>query len=313
MPLHPDAAPWVEQARAGFPDLGGSVTDAPRARELVAAAAREPVRAPLARVEDRLVPGADGGKLPARIYWPRDRPGQALVVYFHGGGWVLGGLDGHDATARALASGAGTIVVSVDYRLAPEHRFPAAAEDAYAATAWAAENAVELGGDPERLAVAGDSAGGNLAAVAALLAVERGGPEPAFQLLVYPVTDHDFDTESYADSDVDCLLTRQHMIWFWEQYAPDPAQRDDPRASPLRARDLSGLPPAHVVTAGRDPLRTEGRRYAERLRAAGVPTSTQHCPGLPHGFARFVDDLPLAKRAMAQAHAVVAAALDTEK
>ena len=311
MPLHPDAEPFVAQMREFFPDLGGRVTDAPTARLIQAEGAAARPRQEVSAVEDREIPGSAGARVPVRLYWPAGRATAPLpvVVYFHGGGWVLGDLDTHDGVARAMANAVGALVVAVDYRLAPEHRYPAAVEDAYSATVWAAEHAATLGGDPARLAVAGDSAGGNLAAVTALLCVERRTPELAFQLLLYPVTDHDFDTPSYRSSSEQCLLTRQHMRWFWDQYVPDRELRDHPHASPLRADDLAGLPPAHVLTAGMDPLCDEGREYAERLRASGVPTSTQHCEGLFHGFVGGAELLPVAGEAMSEAHAVLRAAL----
>ncbi|MFC7340070.1 alpha/beta hydrolase [Saccharopolyspora griseoalba] len=312
MPLHPDAEPFVAQIREFFPDVGGRVTDAATARRIQAQGAVERPRQEVAAVEDHEIPGSAGVRVPIRVYRPAGRTAASLpvVVYFHGGGWVLGDLDTHDGVARAMANGVGAIVVSVGYRLAPEHRYPAAVEDAYSATVWAAEHAASLGGDPARLAVAGDSAGGNLAAVTALLCVERGTPQLRFQLLVYPVTDHDFDTRSYLESTEECLLTRQHMMWFWDQYAPDRELRDHPHASPLRADDLTGLPPAHVLTVGMDPLLDEGRKYAERLREAGVPTSTQHCEGLFHGFVGGAELLPVAGEAMSEAHAVLRAALE---
>ncbi|MCI2417615.1 alpha/beta hydrolase [Saccharopolyspora sp. K220] len=310
MPLHPDAEPFVALMQEHFPDLGGAVTDAAEARTLMADGAADRPRPPVAKVADRRIPGPPGVEIPVRIYWPSvDGDPLPVVVFFHGGGWVLGDLESHDGTARALANGSGAIVIAVHYRLAPEHRYPAAAEDCYAATRWAAEHAAELGGDPTRLAVAGDSAGGNLAAVTALLAAERGGPQLTFQLLIYPVTDHDFTNESYLDSAPDCLLTKGHMVWFWDQYVPDVADRNQPYASPLRAEDLAGLPPAHVLTVGRDPLRTEGQRYAERLQEAGVPTTVQHCPGLFHGFAGGADEIPVAAEAMAEVHKVLREAL----
>ncbi|GAA2775793.1 alpha/beta hydrolase [Saccharopolyspora taberi] len=310
MPLHPDAERLLSAMRERIPDLGGAVVDAAQARALFAELAPEHQPVPVHRVEERGIPGP-GGALPVRVYWPAVSEAEPpVVVYFHGGGWVLGGLDSHDLHARNLTNGARAIVVSVDYRLAPEHPFPAPVEDACAALAWAAEHAAELGGDPARIAVAGDSAGGNLATAAALIAARQGAPRPVFQLLVYPVTDHDFTTESYVDDDGRGMLAPAHMRWFWDLYAPDAADRDDPRASPLRAPDLAGLPPAHVVVAECDPLRTEGERYAERLRLAGVRTSLQHCAGAFHGFAGFTDVLPFAAEAMAEAYSATARALD---
>ncbi|GAA4883094.1 alpha/beta hydrolase [Saccharopolyspora cebuensis] len=310
MPLHPDAEPIAALLREALPKPGAATLEPEEVRAALRAGAADRPRQEVKRVEDLRIPGPAGNEIPVRIYWP-DVPGAALpvVVYFHGGGWVLGDLETHDGAARALANAAAAIVLSVDYRLAPEHRFPAAVEDAYAATQWAAEHAAELDGDPSRLAVAGDSAGGNLAAVVAQLAARDSGPDLAFQLLIYPVTDHDFGTESYLDSADDCVLTAEHMVWFWDHYAPDVADRDDPVASPLRAPDLAGLPPAHVVVAERDPLCSEGLRYAQRLRQAGVPTTVQHCPGLFHGFLGAVDALEPAAAAVDAAHRALADAL----
>lgn len=309
MPLHPEAEPFVAQTRELLPDLGGEVTDAATARRLSAARASQRPKQDVERVEDRLIPGSYGVEVPVRIYWPITGTGLPVIVYFHGGGWVLGGLESHDGLARSMANEAGAIVISVDYRLAPEHRYPAAVEDAYSATVWAAAHTAELGGDAAKLAVAGDSAGGNLAAVTSLQCQERGTPDLAFQLLIYPITDHDFTTKSYVDSNSDCLLTKQHMMWFWDEYAPDLEVRDHPHASPLRADDLTGLAPAHVLTAGMDPLCSEGLRYAARLKEAGVPTSTQHCPGLFHGFAPDAERIPVAAEAMRELYAVLRAAL----
>ena len=309
MPLRPDIAHLVSAAAGSFPKLGTEVTDAVEARRMLAEAASPQQFAPAGKVEDRTINGPEGGELPVRIYWPTTATTDvSIVVYFHGGGWVLCDLDSHDATARQLADRTGSIVVSADYRRAPESRFPAAAEDAYAALQWADEHAAELGAVPARLAVAGDSSGGNLATVAALIAVERSGPRVSFQLLAYPVTDHDFTTESYLDSSADCFLTAEHMRWFWDQYVPDVELRDHPHASPMRA-DLSGLPPAHIVVAERDPLRTEGQRYADRLRQAGVPASTQHCPGTFHGFFGFAQHVPEFAKARDRAFAVLAEGL----
>lgn len=309
MPLSPDVAHLAALAAENFPALGTRVTDAAEARRIIAEAPTPQQFIPVGKVLDRDLDGPDGGSIPVRVYWPATATSDVgVVVFFHGGGWVLCDLDSHDGTARQLANRTGSIVVSVDYRRAPEHRFPAAAEDAYAALEWAGQHAAELGGDPARVAVAGDSAGGNLATVAASLAVERGGPGVVFQLLAYPVTDHDFTTESYVDSSEDCLLTTDHMRWFWEQYVPDPGDRDNPLASPLRA-DLTGLPPAHVVTAERDPLRSEGERYAERLRESGVPTTLQRCPDTFHGFFGFSKQIPAFADEMNRAFDVLAEAL----
>jgi acetyl esterase len=232
-----------------------------------------------------------------------------LVAFFHGGGWVLCGLDSHDEACRQLANGTGAIVMSVDYRLAPEHRFPTAAEDAYAATRWLADHGADLGGDPARLAVAGDSAGGNLAASVALMARDRGGPALVFQLLVYPVLDHSFDTGSYKENATGYFLTVDAMRWFWAQYLGPHGDGSDPYVSPLRAADLSGLPPAHVVTAEFDPLRDEGEAYAARLSAAGVPTEARRYDGAFHGFFSMTAVLDAAAAASAAAHTALRGAL----
>jgi acetyl esterase len=205
-------------------------------------------------------------------------------VYFHGGGWVTGNVDAYDPTCRSLANAAGCVVVSVDYRLAPEHKFPAAPEDCYAAVQWVAASAAEFGGDPSRLAVGGDSAGGNLAAVVSHMARDRGGPPLAFQLLVYPVTDHHFGTVSYQQNGDGYLLTRDSMVWFWNHYLEKEADGTSPLASPLRCTNLANLPPAFVITAEFDPLRDEGEAYGKCLTSAGVATTVKRYDGMIHGF-----------------------------
>jgi acetyl esterase len=233
---------------------------------------------------------ADGphGPIPLRLYRPLDAAATTappVLVYFHGGGWVIGDLDTHDVLCRQLTAEAGICVVSVDYRLAPEHKFPAAVDDAWAATRWVVAHAAELGVDGERLAVGGDSAGGNLAAVVALLARDHGGPAIALQALVYPVTDAGTQTGSYRDFSDGFLLTRETMQWFFDQYLKTDADKADWRVSPLRARSLAGLPPTLVVTAGFDPLRDEGDAYALALRNAGVRVDAVCYGGMIHGFA----------------------------
>jgi len=237
----------------------------------------------LASVEDRVVPGP-AGALPVRIYRPQVESPLPALVFFHGGGWVIGSLDSHDATCRDLARRVGCAVVSIGYRLAPEHPYPAAAEDCYAATAWLAEHGADFGVDGRRLAVGGDSAGGNLAAVVAQMARDRRGPELAFQLLIYPVTDADFERASYVENAEGFLLEAVGMRWFWDLYVPDLAQRSEPYCAPLRAVDLAGLPPALVITAELDPLRDEGEAYAKGLREAGVPVTATRYDGMIHGF-----------------------------
>ncbi len=285
MPLDPQAEAYIAQARAaGVPPTHTlTVEEARRAlRARQEAGGGTPPE--VARVEHRTLPGP-GGPIPVRLCTP---PGEGwplpVLVYFHGGGWVRGDLDTHDRLCRFLSAGAECLVVSVGYRLAPEHRFPAAVDDALAATDWVAEHAGEIGGDATRLAVGGDSAGGNLAAVVALLARDRGRPPLAFQLLVYPVANHAFDTPSYTDNAEGYVLTRADMEWYWSLYLPDEEAGGDVRASPLRAESLAGLPPALVITAEYDPLRDEGEAYAERLRDAGVSVVSRRYPGMVHGF-----------------------------
>ena len=283
MPLDPQAKAVLDQ----FASMGGQQLhemSVAQARELIlgmVALAGEPES--IARVENRTVPGP-AGEIPVRIYTPGGTAPFPVLVYFHGGGWVIGNLDTHDGICRSLANRVGCLVVSVDYRLAPEHRFPAAPEDCYAATRWLAEHAGSLGGDKGRIAVGGDSAGGNLAAVVALMARDRGGPKLAFQLLVYPATDTDFETRSYRENSEGYFLTRADMVWFWNHYAPRDEDRRNPYAAPLRAASLRGLPPALVITAEFDPLCDDGNAYAARLREDGVPVRLSQQDGLIHGF-----------------------------
>ncbi|MHB8220704.1 MAG: alpha/beta hydrolase [Acidimicrobiales bacterium] len=292
----------VEAMRAVWPDLGGAVTDVTQARHMVAAIPELGPLPEVERVEDRVIDGPGGDPMPVRITWPlptggsgEPLPGRPVVVYFHGGGWVLGGLDTHDHLVRELTNAVGAVVVSVDYRLAPEHPFPAAVEDAWAATCYVAEHAVELGGDPRRVAVAGDSAGGNLAAVTAIKCRDEGGPPLAFQLLIYPVTDSDLNRPSYGEPEELQFLTRAHMEWYWDRYVSDPALRGDPRCAPLRTADLSRLPPAYIATAEHDPLRDEGKAYGDRLSEAGGIVE-HHCfGGLAHGFSNVSEFLPAAR------------------
>jgi len=265
---------------------------------------------PVARIENRSIAGP-GGAVPVRIYTPQDATARApAVVYFHGGGWVIGSPDTHDNLCRAIANRARAVVVSVDYRLAPEHRFPAAAEDCYAAAHWVAGHGAELGVDGERIAVAGDSAGGNLAAVVALMARNLDGPALRQQTLIYPVTDANFETPSYRDNAEGYMLTRDAMRWFWDHYVPDTGRRCDPYAAPLRAEKFGELPRALVVTAEYDPLRDEGEAYAARLRDAGVPTELSRYDGQIHGFVSMFDMLDAGRRAVDQIGAALRAALD---
>ena len=237
----------------------------------------------VAKVEDRRIPGPSG-EIPVRIYIPDVQGPLPALVYFHGGGWVIGSLETHDPSCRELANRVGCAVVSVDYRLSPEHRYPAAAEDCYAATRWVAENAGGLGVDPARIAVGGDSAGGNLSAAVALMARDRAEPGLCYQFLVYPVTDADFTRPSYRENATGYLLEAATMEWFWSHYVPDPARRVEPYCAPLRAESVAGLPPALVITAEYDPLRDEGEAYARRMQEAGVVTTCTRYDGMIHGF-----------------------------
>ncbi len=242
-------------------------------------------------VTEHAVPAKGGGTIPVRAYAPA-APAQALIVYYHGGGWVIGTLDEFDTLARQIVNRTGAVVVLVDYRLAPEHRYPVAAEDAWTALRWADDHLEELAGSRVPLIVAGDSAGGNLSAVVAQRAKAENGPDISLQVLIYPVTDADLDNASYTDPANQLLLSRDAMIWFWDHYAPDPQDRKNPDASPLRAADLSGLPPAVVLTAEYDPLRDEGEAYVDKLRAAGVPVTHQRFAGQMHAFFTLVNVLP---------------------
>jgi acetyl esterase len=299
MPLDPQARAVLDLLAA--PDGPDLATMAPEViRRLADAAVALDPGEPVARVENRTVPGP-AGPIPVRIYAPETGRSLPVVAYFHGGGFVYCGLDTHDGTCRALANASGCAVVSVDYRLAPENRFPAAAEDAFAATRWIAESGAEIGVDPRRLAVAGDSAGGNLAAVVPLMARDRGGPPLAFQLLVYPIADFAFDTDSYRENAEGYLLTEKMMRSFWHHYLGDEADGAHPYASPLRAEELGALPPALVLTAEFDPLRDEGEAYAARLARAGVPTTLRRYDGMFHGFFSMGHAIDRAREAMAEA------------
>jgi acetyl esterase len=243
---------------------------------------------PVARVDELTVPGG-AGELPARLYVPFDAPiPSPLLVYLHGGGWVVGDLDTHEQPCRFLAREADVRVLAVDYRLAPEHPFPAAVEDAVAVVRFAIEEAERLGTDPERVAVGGDSAGGNLAAAASRLLAHGGGPAPAFQLLIYPATDLSRKRRSYELFGEGFFLTERQMDWYRNNYLPDTDAALDPRASPVLAEDLAGLPPTHVAVAGFDVLRDEGVEYAGRLRDAGVDVSLSRYTSLIHGFCNAV-------------------------
>ena len=254
--------------------------------------------ADLAKIETKTIPGPDGGELRVRIYWPHGTGPFGACLYFHGGGWVLNDIDTHDDVARRLTEASGCVFVSVDYRLSPEHKYPAAIEDGYAALQWVHEHATELNVDSARVAVCGDSAGGNIAAVLCLMSRDRGGPPIAFQALIYPITDCDFDRPSYRDNADGYFLTAKQMKWFWNHYVSSPEQMLEPYASPLRAASLRGLPSALIQTAEFDPLRDEGEAYADALRDAGVPVMRHRYDGLIHAFVKRVDQFDAALEAI---------------
>ena len=234
------------------------------------------------RVEERTIQVQDG-EVTLRVLAPIENP-RGVLVYYHGGGWVTGSIDEYDTVGRKLAERMSCAVVLAEYRLAPEHRYPTAVDDSYAALEWVGNHLSDIAGQDVPLIVAGDSAGGNLAAVMAVRARDRSGPPIALQVLIYPVTDADFDRPSYTDPENELLLTRDGMIWFWDHYLPEPSRRTEPDASPLHTEDLSGLPPAVILTAEHDVLRDEGEAYAARLEEANVPTDLQRYAGQMHGF-----------------------------
>lgn len=308
MPLDPQAAEFLQKLNASqAPPM--HTLSVPDARALAV-----PPRVPrelMGSIENRMIPGP-AGELAVRIYHPADSSGAPLpmVLFFHGGGWVIGTIGSYDAMCRRLCNGSGCIFVSVEYRLAPEHRYPAAVDDCFAATQWAAEHAGDLGGDPQRIAVAGDSAGGNLAAVVSLLARDRGAPFIAHQLLIYPITDYMPDFESYSRLGAGYFLTRETIVWFWELYLNDVAEAERPNVSPLRADSFSGLPAATVLVSEYDPLIDEGLAYADRLEEAGVSVERIICEGQIHGFLRRLDTFDAAGATCERLGEVLRQALD---
>jgi acetyl esterase len=306
MALDPQAKAILDyMAQTGMLELSAAGVEAARNQRSKSALPAGPA----AQVSDRNIEGP-GGALPVRIYRPEQGDCSGALVFFHGGGWVIGNLDSHDALCRQFCVDARCLVVSVDYRLAPEHRFPAAVDDAYAATVWTHAHAAELGFDPNRLAVGGDSAGGNLAAVVSALAKQRGGPRLALQLLIYPATDlRTFDRPSSLANATGKFLTRADMIWFAGHYVPAQVDRSHPLASPLAADDLRGLPPALVITAEHDPLCDEGNAYAEALRAAGNSVQLTCYPGMIHAFVSLYAFLDQGKAAVRECTDALARAL----
>ena len=298
MSLDPQAQKFLQQiAQLNLPPL---VTAEPsESRELLAKLKGKPLKAePVASIQNCTI--TSQVDIPIRMYTPRLDTQLPILIYLHGGGWVLGNLDGVDHICRSLANQADCIVVSVDYRLAPEHKFPAAVEDAYAVTNWVAKNAADINGDETRVAIAGDSAGGNIAAAVALMARDRGEPSLMYQVLIYPTTQYGFDTESYHKyGQGDFGLSKEEMIWFWHHYLADVADGQNAYASPLLANNLANLPPAYIITAEYDVLRDEAEAYSVKLQLAGVPVKLQRYHGMIHSFVGLSSVIDQGKSAIA--------------
>ncbi len=300
MPVDPQAQVFLDGlAQAGARRMAETSPEEMRTGYSLLAALGLPATEPPS-TEDRLIPGP-AGDIPVRLYRPQAEGPHPVVVFFHGGGFVIGGIDTHDPLCQQISSRVPAVVVSVEYRLAPEHPFPAAVEDCWAATQWVAAHASELGADPARLAVAGDSAGGNLAAVVAIRARDAGGPALAFQLLIYPTTDATGSHPSIQANGQGYFLTAETMAWFQGHYLGPDGDRRHPDASPLFIEDLAGLAPAFIVTAEYDPLRDEGEAYGRRLEEAGVPTKVRRYDGMIHAFFQLDAVIPAAVPAISDA------------
>lgn len=283
MPLNPEARKFLdERIAAGSRPVNELTVGQARDQAIKMSALLGPGQS-VAHVQESSI-RIDDIEIPIRVYVPSGSGPFPVLVYFHGGGWVVGNLDTSDVQCRALTNAAGCLVISVNYRHAPEHKFPAAANDAYAATRYIASHAAEFNGDARRIAVGGASAGGNLVAVVALMARDQDGPRLAFQLLMVPVIDHNFEGASYRENAEGYGLTREGMIYYWNHYLTDEKDGRNPYASPIRAERMSGLPPVLVITAEFDPLRDEGIAYAARLKEAGVKVTHIHRAGMIHGF-----------------------------
>ena len=301
MPLDPQVRRWRERRIADQvrPLYTLTLAEA-RAADLAEIRAGGGAPEPVHEVLELTMPAGDD-QLPLRLYRPSGQPRQPALIYFFGGGWTLGQIDTCDGICRTLANAAGCVVIAVGYRLAPEHKFPVPVQDCYDAVSWIAEHTEELGVDPDRLAVGGDSAGGNLAAAVTLRAKDQGGPPLAAQLLVYPNTCFGADTESLRENDDPSMFNRRSVDWYWTHYLSSPSDGGDPLASPLLAADHAGLPPALVITAEYDPLRDEAEQYAQRLAAAGVPTELSRYDGMMHGFFLMYPVLDGGRRAVDEA------------
>ena len=307
MPLDPAVKAMLDNMKAaGFPELDSLPPVQLRRVTAEMFAATRGAPEPVARVENREIPGP-AGSIPLRVYTPAGSGPFPVLVFYHGGGFVIGDLDSHDGVCRALANQARCVVVAVDYRLAPEHKYPAAVEDCFAATRYVSEHGAEFNIDPKRLAVGGDSAGGNLSAVVSIMARDRNAPQIAFQLLVYPATDMACDTYSHKTF-TDYFLTDRSIRYFLGHYLRDGADKKNPQASPALAPHHKALPPALIITAEFDPLRDEGEAYCSKLAAAGVPAKFTRYDGMIHGFFTMGDVLPQGKQAVAEASAALRAA-----
>jgi acetyl esterase len=298
--LHPQIVQVLDAvAKAELRPIEAMTPAEARAQMEATARARQAEPLPVAKVEDRMIPGP-AGEIRLRLYWPNAAGPVPVIVYYHGGGHVIGSLDTHDFIARNLCAGTGALLASVDYRMGPEHKFPAAVDDCFAALQWVHANAASLGADPGRIGLHGDSAGANLAAVVALIARDAGGPRLRLQSLVYPVGDYTLSGASYRKYGQGCgMLTPDAMAWFARHYLRSPADAEDWRASPLKAPSHAGVAPAIVVVAECDVLHDDGESYAEALRRASVPVEYREYPGMIHGFLGMVpvvDDAMNAQR-----------------
>lgn len=303
MPLDAEARSLIDLMQASSPPVETlTPAQARRASDERRARAAVPVD-DVHDVSDRTI-DTHAGPIDVRVYRPTPGTDVPVIVFFHGGGWVLCDIESHDGLCRTLANATGAVFVSVGYRRAPENPYPAAVEDCYAATLWVAAHAAELSVDPTRMAVMGDSAGGNLAAAVALMARDHSGPPLALQVLLYPVLGDDFETSSYHSYGADHYLTREAMQWYWNQYV-DPARRQEPYAAPIHSPELAGLPAAVILVAECDPLRDEGLVYARRLSDGGVPTTLIDYPGGFHGFLSLAPALGVGRRALSEVAASV--------
>jgi acetyl esterase len=309
MPLDPDMKALLDQMAAAKLQSFHQMTPQAAREQMARRTAAADVE-PVARVEDRVIPGPNGD-IPVRIYTPNGSGPFGAFVYFHGGGWVVGNIQMTDQPCRMITNASGCVTISVDYRLAPEYKFPAGPEDCYAVTKWVAENATTIGCDPTRIAVGGTSAGATLATATALMARDRGGPKIAFQLLVYPATQRELDTQSHKQFATDgyYILSRADMEWFWGHYLASDADAANPYACPARAKTLAGLPPALVITAEFDPLRDEGEAYAARLGEEGIATILLRYDGVTHGFFGMPAFIEKSRRAIAEASAALRSAI----